>query len=189
MLKAKILEILSVIWEGGKAKRTISRRNMDRLEQLYILIKKMTKKFRFYDKEYKQWRELPDLLGDYQAHAFRTYGEGFELRHFLNADAQEKILSGDLVVQQWTGFFDADGKEMYEGDFIYTSWTAPAGKMENLFLIKFGAYDEYENAGAGFYCEDRRGHVNNFYPMIKYNSYRIIGNIFENPIDNRPTKD
>lgn len=39
MAKSKILAALTLIWEDSKTKRTISRRNMDRLEQLYLLIK------------------------------------------------------------------------------------------------------------------------------------------------------
>lgn len=31
--------LLNIIWEDGKNNRTISRRNMDRLEQLFLLIK------------------------------------------------------------------------------------------------------------------------------------------------------
>lgn len=35
-----ILNILTLMWDDGKVKRAISRRNMDRLEYLYALLTK-----------------------------------------------------------------------------------------------------------------------------------------------------
>lgn len=75
-------------------------------------------KFRFWDHECKDWRELPDLYGDYQAHAFRTYGDGFEIRHFLNSEAQDKIKSGLLEINQWTGLQDKNRRDIYQGDYL-----------------------------------------------------------------------
>jgi hypothetical protein len=120
-------------------------------------------KFRFYDKEYKQWRELPDLYGDYQASAFRTYGDGFEIRHFLSGEAQEKFLSGEIIAQQFTGLLDKSGREIYEGDIL------KIGDREKEVIFNMGM----------FFIDESYGDIT---PVSEVdNIVEIIGNKFENP--------
>lgn len=145
----------------------------------------MVKKFRFYDKEHKQWRELPDLFGDYQAHAFRTYGEGFELRHFLNAEAQEKILSGDLVIQQWTGLLDKNGREIYEGDIV----SYEAGEPNRNDGSFYRGMSEVKFKNGAFWPRPIKEECEDSWYDYELRDLEIIGNIFENPLDNRSNKD
>lgn len=124
-------------------------------------------KFRIWDKEYKQWRELPDLYGDYQASAFRTYGNGFEIRHFLSGEAQEKVLSGEIVIQQFTGLIDKNGREIYEGD-----------------IFKSGRYkwDAVEFKDAKFVVNLRGARAYDLCELFDDDGKpEIVGNIFENP--------
>lgn len=138
----------------------------------------MNYKFRFYDKEYKNWRELPDLYGDYQAHAFRTYGDGFEIRHFLNTEAQDKIKSGLLEINQWTGLQDKNGRDIYVGDIVefegeptYTANKVELWRKEVIF------------SNRGFFGMNR-GDSDKYPPHLLYpyaTVCEVIGNIYENP--------
>lgn len=132
----------------------------------------MNYKFRFYDKEYKEWRELPDLYGDYQAHAFRTYGDGFEIRHFLNTEAQEKIKSGLLEINQWSGLQDKNGRDIYAGDIVeFDNEVGEIYKKEVIF------------SNCGFFGMNR-GNPEKYPPYLLYpyaTVCKVIGNIYENP--------
>lgn len=122
----------------------------------------MIYKFRFYDKEYRIWRELPDLYGDYQAHAFRTHGDGFEIRHFLNTEAQDKIKNGLLEISQWSGLQDKNKKDIYEGDYVSSKWFP---KIPELVSFERGCF-----LIAGL-------------PICNYSSseLKVVGNKYEKP--------
>jgi len=129
-------------------------------------------KFRFYDKEYSQWRELPDLIGTYQVVSFRTYGDPFGIRHFLCSEAQAKIISGDLIIQQFTGLTDKTGREIYEGDII---------KWDKRALTKTGNSISFES---GAFVIDGVGTLFEYTTLTNPNmvdGYVVIGNVFENP--------
>lgn len=91
-----------------------------------------------------------------------------------------------FIVQRFTGILDSEEKEIYEGDIVYLSWNTRYGKIEHQYIIKYGPYEEFENFGYGFFCEDFKrndGHkVANFYPSIKDKDgfCYVIGNIFQN---------
>ena len=144
----------------------------------------MTKKFRFYDKEYSQWRELPDLLGDYVSCAFRTYGDGFDVKYFLNSEARTKVKDGIIAIQQWTGFLDKNSREIYEGDIVVYSPQLNSGEVEC----------EVVSCAGGFRLarlHSKKGVLLGAFVEVggKTEVLRVVGNIFENPLDNYPTKD
>lgn len=125
------------------------------------------------------WREIPDVFGDYQAHAYRTYGEPFSLINFFRTEVQEKIQSGEIIVSRFTGMKDTRGTPIYEGDIlqeIMTEEMAANGDSSTLELVFFvmGTYF-IGDLGGPFY-----DHVYSHSPDI-LQDYVVVGNKFETP--------
>ncbi len=99
-----------------------------------------------------------------------------------------EVLKGTthIVIMQYTGLKDKNGKEIYEGDIGIPAQKGLADFVYKIFsVVKMGAYDngeEYEDriSGYGWYwdCKDK----NNIYPLNEpLWEMEVIGNIYENP--------
>lgn len=132
---------------------------------------------RVWDNEYKNWRELPDLYGDYQANAYRTYGEPFSIIRFFNSDTQDGIIDGTIIVQQSIGMIDKNGKEIFEGDIIKYNKRggimADGENYEDVIVLK-------GKPKVPYFLKEK-------YPIngwnFLYDTFEVIGNIFDNPVD------
>ena len=124
-------------------------------------------KFRVWDKLSKQFI-YPDK--GYQGHYVLDQNGRFQ-------NLQNGSGGDEYVVQQWIGFVDAKGKDIYEGDIGSVNFYCP----EDYGIIKFGEYcgeDYYANDGYGWFIDhgfDRHAFITHWAVNTT-----VIGNIFEN---------
>lgn len=110
-------------------------------------------KFRAWDKEEKvMCYDIPTFTDDFTDMLNRT------IKYHQD---------NDLVLMQYTGLKDKNGKEIYEGDIIKYSMgnTMQSNPMVVSFEEIFGLLGEY---------------CNSYYATNK-NSFEVIGNIYQNP--------
>ena len=74
----------------------------------------------------------------------------------------------DVIVMQFTGLHDKNGKEIYEGDILYENCIGGDDKGQVVFMD--GSFDLLSDDGAI-----------GLGPQIIYGKYEVIGNIYENP--------
>lgn len=124
--------------------------------------------FRAWNNKKQSWqhKEPCDLLGEMIL--LGGWMQGVSIRD-LN----------DIVIMQFTGLLDKNGKEIYEGDYVKSDIHTPS-----TYLVEF--------IEGGFCCTYENGmpiDINHFYPSIGC-QLEIVGNRFDNPPDKfiHPTK-
>ena len=111
-----------------------------------------TIKFRVYDKEKKEYVKGPIILSD--------NGVFVDSEHY--------------AVEQFTGLFDKNGKEIYEGDIVRTNlYTRASGKTQ--MSEPKVVYWDIEKAG---FETNKKG---SYSSGMFYDEYEVIGNVMENP--------
>lgn len=136
-------------------------------------------KFRAWDKLAKQFT-YPDK--GYQGHyVLDLNGKFHNLQNGSGGD--------EYVVQQWTGFVDAKGKDVYEGDIVkFYPWNPPEKHTalmqylcNNLKQIKYGL-DVGQYSSIGFVAVNLQpadiedGHQLN---IMDSRNMEVVGHIFE----------
>ncbi len=129
-------------------------------------------KFRVWSKIKQRWVENMLLLACI---------DGLPFSHIVEVDEESNIrhhvynASGlELIVQQYTGLKDKNGKEVYEGDFI--KYEHPSDEQvklrntSNIVLVRWT--EEHHDHHPGFITNDLWG---------QYGDFEVIGNTFENP--------
>lgn len=105
-------------------------------------------------------------------------------QHFTNSFRYRKH---EVVLMQYTGLKDKNGKEIYEGDIIkiikHTSHEDMVYIKESIGVVKF----YYGSFIMEVFREKDRKHVNyirqltDIAEFIKMDNVEVIGNIYENP--------
>jgi uncharacterized phage protein (TIGR01671 family) len=82
-----------------------------------------------------------------------------------------------IILMQYTGLKDKDGKEIYEGDILQDTLT------NMIYVVKFGFCKKY--AFNGWYVEIEHHQyqttINGDYDTNTNSKIEVIGNIYENP--------
>ena len=106
------------------------------------------------------------------------YPENDNQQHFiidLNGrfyNLQNGSGDNDYIVQEYTGFKDADGNEIYEGDILKN--LTPTKYSDVNFTVEWGEFEPSDDMGVGGVGFVLPWFFTTFKP-------KVIGNIFENP--------
>jgi uncharacterized phage protein (TIGR01671 family) len=119
-------------------------------------------KFRAWDALNKQWLlgyELPNLGGFSMLGEVMVFGEYQRMLSSFSLDDWDKI-----ILMQFTGLLDKNGKEIYEGDIVkWYNKISYIVYMDKGFWVNDEAY--------GWEGED----------LWNWEQMEVIGNIYENP--------
>ena len=91
----------------------------------------------------------------------------------------------DLIIMQYVGLKDRNGKEIYEGDIVRVKCIWEKGKIEEYIGVivfedfAFGVkLKKVVKLPKGYYCEEIDGQP---YYLLHWDEIEVIGNVYENP--------
>ena len=120
-------------------------------------------KFRAWDKEKKEWVDdvMIELDGTYDRYGDEDGGKDGLWKHQWG-------ISKNIILMQYTGLKEKNGKEIYEGDIL--TWYGFGGYVDKP-AVKVMKWDKWHYEPANAFIDIDKGIL----------CYEIIGNIYENP--------
>lgn len=153
-------------------------------------------KYRAWDEKTKKIRAVNSIAFHYEDDAFdfdksrlpkvvnlwgtQIIGEDAPKSVILNREAK------DVVLMQFTGLLDKNGKEIYEGDVVLDREWLKYGNREVRFgeqWIDASDYEQYSVGTIGFYLTNYLGNKDEYEGLNSSDSphLEVIGNIYSNP--------
>lgn len=131
-------------------------------------------KFRVWDKRYNHFTK-PETY-DYLCYAIKSDGE---LLHVAIKDICRKAEQEELLIQQFTGLKDKNGREIYEGDLVNFYIPGQAHGPEREDFKNEEVWWDIDSAGFVF----GKSYYDGWHGLHPYEikDIEIVGNIFENP--------
>lgn len=125
-------------------------------------------KFRCWDTENKEMLDIQEL--DYRD----SYNGQPMIRTTMYSDYYD---TEDMILMQYTGLKDKNGKEIYEDDIIYCEKYIGGNWIED--CIEKG-YVNFNNGEFGLYR--KQGYYQSLYKFKEYDyEFEVIGNMHDNP--------
>jgi uncharacterized phage protein (TIGR01671 family) len=120
-------------------------------------------KFRAWDSAYKK------MFNSENSNAYKIT--------FFGSVIEGDVYANEIILMQYTGLKDKNGKEIYEGDILKMVDPNYMDCEDNDFNIIVVEYNEFSNCGC---CEWISGIGFNLNNEFNYESIEILGNIYEN---------
>jgi len=152
-------------------------------------------KFRIWQKNYRKMLSIFKIEWENGKIKYITIDNGKNTAPRYSSYGFKGWELDNLIIMQYTGLKDKNGKEIYEGDIIRRSY--PVGYT--LYIVKFGFYENgeiLENyiSGYGWYLDKIKEYnkktQKNLYNKVpyqttlfpsKFKEFEITGTIYENP--------
>lgn len=127
-------------------------------------------KFRAWSKKHNKYLKITGIQYDDDKieGVFVVYGSvaGIPNTIFLEAE--------DVILEQYTGLKDKNGKEIYEGDIIHRGALSKANVFRNSVIC-------FDEESVGFIATSTRNGVRTLFNGHTCDEVEVIGNIHENP--------